>query len=319
MNVKIADILRTSGKTLISFEILPPLKGETIDTIYRALDPLMEFNPPYVNVTYHRKEVVYKTVSNNLVERKLMRKRPGTVAISVAIMVKYKVIVVPHLICGSFTREETEDALIDLHFLGINNVLAVRGDPQKGSKVFVPEEGGHAHALDLVKQIMDMNRGRYVDKDLVNVFPTNFSVGVAGYPEKHPEAPNMDSDIYFLKQKIEAGAEFIVTQMFFDNSSYFSFVERCRREGIEVPIIPGLKPVSNRNHLNYLPKTFGIDLPEELVREVLKCKDNDAIQQVGIEWTVAQSRELIRAGVPVLHYYTVGKSENIRKIAEAVF
>lgn len=319
MRQKLVDILKRTDKTLVSFELLPPLKGDTIDTIYRTLDPLMEFNPPYVNMTYHREEVVYKEVSNKLVERKTIRKRPGTVAISAALKYKYKVEVVPHLICGAFSKEETEDALIDLNFLDISNVLAVRGDPEKGSKIFVPEEDGHAHAIDLVRQIMDMNRGKYLDEDLANATPTDFSVGVAGYPEKHPEAPNMLSDLHFLKKKIDAGAEFIVTQMFYDNAKFFRFVESCRKEGINVPIIPGLKPVATCSHLNYLPKTFGIDLPDELVREMIKCKDNEAVKQVGIEWGIQQSRELKSYGVPVVHYYTMGKSDNIRKIVEAVF
>lgn len=319
MSNKIIEILKDSKNTLISFELLPPLKGDTIEGIYDTLDPLMEFKPPYINITYHQEEVVYKKINNKLVERKTIWKRPGTVAISAAIKYRYKVIVVPHMICGGFTREETENALIDLNFLGVNNVLAVRGDPDPESKIFIPEEGGHAHSIDLIRQIMDMNNGKYLDEELQQPAPTDFSVGVAGYPEKHPEAPNLESDLHFLKKKIEAGAEFIVTQMFFNNVKYFEFVHNCRKKGIEVPIIPGIKPISMKSHLNYLPKTFNIDLPEELVREVLKCKTQDDVKEVGIEWSVNQSKELIDAGVPVLHYYTMGRSDNIVKIAKAVF
>jgi len=319
MSTKIIEILKDSKNTLVSFELLPPLKGDTIESIYDTLDPLMEFKPPYINITYHQEEVVYKKINNKLVERKTIWKRPGTVAISAAIKYRYKVIVVPHMICGGFTREETENALIDLNFLGVNNVLAVRGDPDPESKIFIPEEGGHAHSIDLIRQIMDMNNGKYLDEELQQPAPTDFSVGVAGYPEKHPEAPNLESDLHFLKKKIEAGAEFIVTQMFFNNANYFEFVDNCRKKGIEVPIIPGIKPVSHKSHLNYLPKTFNIDLPEELVREVLKCKTQDDVKGVGIEWSVNQSKELIDAGVPVLHYYTMGRSDNIVKIAKAVF
>lgn len=319
MGIKIVDLLKNIKKTLFSFELLPPLKGENIDSIYQTIDPLMEFKPPYINVTYHQEEVVYREVKENLLEKRIIWKRPGTVAISASIKYKYKVAVIPHIICGGFTKEETENALIDLNFLGINNVLAVRGDPMEDAKVFIPEKGGHHHATELIKQISNMNKGIYLDDELEQTTPTNFSIGVAGYPEKHPEAPNMKSDIHFLKKKIEAGAEFIVTQMFFDNKSFFMFVDLCREEGIEVPIIPGIKPISTYGHLNYLSKTFSIDIPEILVKEVLKCKDNKEVNHVGIEWAVEQSKELISSGVPVVHYYTMGKPNNIRKIAEAVF
>ncbi len=319
MSGKVIEILNQSEKTLISFELLPPLKGDDIDSIYQTLDPLMEFNPPYLNITYHQEEVVYKKINHNMVERRVIWKRPGTVAISAALKYRYKVIVVPHMICGGFTREETENALIDLNFLDVNNLLAVRGDPNSESKIFTPEEGGHVHSIDLLKQIVDMNRGIYLDEDLQHPSPTDFSVGVAGYPEKHPEAPNMESDLHFLKKKIDAGADFVVTQMFFDNTKYFTFVDSCRKKGIEVPIIPGIKPVSLYDHLSYLPKTFNINLPEALVKEVLKCKTQEAIKEVGVEWAIEQSKELVAAGVPVVHYFTMGRSDNIFKIAKAVF
>jgi methylenetetrahydrofolate reductase (NADPH) len=318
--MKITEHFKDRHKTLFSFELLPPLKGDNIQKIYDTIDPLMEFNPPYINVTYHREEVVYKDRGSGLLEKKIVRKRPGTVAISAAIMYKYKVDVVPHIICGGFTKEETENALIDFHFLGFENLLAVRGDTMKNEKTFTPEPGGNAHALDLVKQIVNLNRGKYLDEEIENKTTTNFSVGIAGYPEKHVEAPNLRSDLHFLKQKVDAGAEFIVTQMFFDNRKYFEFVKRCRDAGITVPIIPGLKPVSTSNHINYLPQTFNIDLPEELVKEILKCNGNQQmVRQAGIEWSVCQTKDLIAAGVPVVHFYTMGRSDNIRKIAEAAF
>ncbi len=319
MGIKVIDLLNNTDKTLFSFELLPPLKGEDIEAIYYTIDPLMEFNPPYINVTYHQEEVVYRKVKENLLEKRTIWKRPGTVAISASIKYKYKVAVVPHIICGGFTKEETENALLDLNFLGMNNVLAIRGDAPPDTKIFIPEKGGHHHALDIVKQIMKLNKGVYLDEELENKKSTSFSVGVAGYPEKHPESPNLDSDIHFLKKKIDAGAEYIVTQMFFDNNSYINFVEKCRKAGIKVPIIPGLKPIAALSHINYLSKTFSIDIPDALVREILKCKDNNQVRKVGIEWAVQQSKELIKYGVPVLHYYTMGKPDNIRKIAEQVF
>jgi methylenetetrahydrofolate reductase (NADPH) len=279
----------------------------------------MEFKPAFVNVTYHQEESVYKPLPNGYIEKKTIRKRPGTVGIAAALMYRYQVNVVPHIICGGFTREETENALIDLHFLGVRNLLVVRGDPQPSMKYFIPEPGGHAHAIDLVKQIVELNHGTYLEDDLLNVTATDFCVGVAGYPEKHIEAPNMESDMKYLKMKIEAGAEYVVTQMFFDNRHYFDFVRRCRDAGITVPIIPGLKPISALGQLNTLPQTFNIDLPDDLVKAVQACADNREVRQVGVEWAVHQSRELIKQGVPVIHFYTMGRSDNIKKIAEAVF
>jgi len=317
MAKKIIDILKNTKKTLFSFELLPPLKGKSIECIYQTIDPLMEFNPLYVNVTYHQEEVVYKTRKDQLLEKTVVKKRPGTVAISAAIKYKYKVKVIPHIICGGFTREETEYALIDLHFLGIDNLLVVRGDPAPEQKHFIPEPEGHSNALGLVKQIANLNRGKYLDEG--NMTATDFSMGVAGYPEKHPESPNRDSDYYFLKKKVEAGADFIVTQMFFDNKDFFEFERQCRDRGINVPIVPGIKPLGSKNHLTYLPKTFGIDLPETLVKEVLKCKTPEAVKQVGIEWAIEQSRELIKFGVPVVHYFTLGNADSIKDVAKEVF
>jgi methylenetetrahydrofolate reductase (NADPH) len=317
--LKVTEHIERSDKTLFSFELLPPLKGQHFEHVQQAVEPLMEFRPAFVNVTYHQEESVYKPLPNGYIEKKTIRKRPGTVGIAAALMYRYQVNVVPHIICGGFTREETENALIDLHFLGVRNLLVVRGDPQPSMKYFIPEAGGHAHAIDLVKQIVELNNGKYLEDDLLNVTATGFCVGVAGYPEKHIEAPNMENDLKYLKMKIEAGAEYVVTQMFFDNRHYFDFVRRCRDAGITVPIIPGLKPISSLGQLNTLPQTFNIDLPDELVKAVQTCTDNREVRQVGVEWAVHQSRELIKQGVPVVHFYTMGRSDNIKKIAEAVF
>jgi methylenetetrahydrofolate reductase (NADPH) len=318
--MKVTDQIQNAGKTLFSFELLPPLKGNNISSVYRVIDPLMEFNPSFINVTYHQEEIVYKAHPGGLLEKKTVRKRPGTVAISAAIKYKYpSVEVVPHLICGGFSKADTEYALIDFHYLGIQNILALRGDPPKGIRDFIPEKDGHKHASELVMQTGRMNRGEYLEEDLKNTTATDFCIGVAGYPEKHPESPNLSYDILYLKEKIDAGAHFIITQMFFDNRDYFSFVARCREAGIGVPIIPGLKPVASRNEITLLPQVFNIDIPDLLVREIRKCKTPEEAFQTGIEWAIEQSRELIRSGVPVLHYFTVGIPENIRKIAASVF
>ncbi len=313
----IEHIAAAEGKTLISFEILPPMKGGSIKTIFNTLDPLMEFKPPFVDVTYHREEYIYNKRSSGYYEKTSIRKRPGTVGICAAIMNRYHVDAVPHLICGGFTVEETEDALIDLSFLGINNVLALRGDARKFEGKFIPEEGGHAFAEDLVRQMKAMNEGHYLDPN-VNGEGTNFCIGVAGYPEKHFEAPNIENDLHFLKQKVDAGADYIVTQMFFDNEKYFQFVDKCREIGINVPIIPGLKPITKKYQLNSLPRLFSIDLPQDLVNEFDKAKDNDARTQVGIEWCIMQSKELKAKGAPCLHYYTMGDAATIKQIANTV-
>jgi len=318
--MRVIDLINKSSKTLFSFELLPPLRGHNINSIYRTCDPLMEFNPTFINVTYHQEEVVYKKHKSGLLEKKTIRKRPGTVAISAAIKYKYpSVEVVPHIICGGFSKEETEYALIDFHYLGIDNILALRGDAPKNQRTFIPESNGHSFANELVKQITDMNQGKYLDDELQNTFATKFCVGVAGYPEKHIESPNLAYDLKFLKAKIDAGAEFIITQMFYDNRKYFDFVEACHKENITVPIIPGIKPICTQRDINVLPQIFNIDIPEALVKEVMKCKNNEEAFNVGIEWGIQQSKELIKYGVPVLHYFTIGISENIRKIAKAVF
>ena len=306
------------GETLISFEILPPLKGGKIQSIFDTLDPLMEFKPPFVDVTYHREEYIYKKRSSGYYEKVEMRKRPGTVGICAAIMHRYGVDAVPHLICGGFSIEETENALIDLKFLGIDNVLIIRGDARKFEGKFIPEQNGHSYALDLVKQVSNMNNGVYLDNSLINAEPSDFCIGVAGYPEKHFEAPNFDSDIHFLKEKIKAGADYIVTQMFFDNKPYFEFVKKCRDAGIKVPIVPGLKPITKKYQLNSIPRLFHLNIPKDLSNALLKAKDADARTQIGIEWTTAQSKELKEAGVPCLHYYTMGDVSTIKKIVQQI-
>ncbi len=318
--MKVTEHIQTAkGKTLFSFEILPPLKGQNIQTIFDSIDPLMEFKPPFIDVTYHREEYDYKELANGLLEKRIVRKRPGTVGICAAIQNKYEVDAIPHVLCGGFTKEDTENFLIDMGFLGIDNVVALRGDAVKSETYFKPEPTGNAFAVDLVRQIDEMNHGVYLDEDLKNSTQTDFCIGVAGYPEKHMEAPNMESDIHFLKKKIEAGADYVVTQMFFDNSKFFAFVDSCRKAGIEVPIIPGLKPLATQKQLNLIPHRFHVDLPEALIKEVIKAKSKEAIRQVGIDWCIAQSNELIAAGVPFLHYYSMGKSDNIHKVATAIF
>ncbi|WGH76330.1 methylenetetrahydrofolate reductase [NAD(P)H] [Tenacibaculum tangerinum] len=310
---------KANGNSLFSFEILPPLKGDTIESIFKNIDPLMEFNPPFIDVTYHREEYVYKELGDGLLKKQVVKKRPGTVGICAAIQNKYQVDAIPHILCGGFTKEDTENFLIDLDFLGIDNVVALRGDAVKSETYFKPEKEGHTYATELVTQIDNLNKGKYLDDDLQNSSKTDFCIGVAGYPEKHMEAPSLDSDIHFLKKKIKNGANYVVTQMFFDNQKYFEFVEKCREEGITVPIIPGLKPISTKKQLNLIPHRFKVDLPDTLVKEVLKCKDNNEVRQVGIAWCIAQSKELLQKGVPILHYYSMGRSTNIQKIAAAVF
>lgn len=319
-NMKVTDCIKAAnGKTQISFEILPPLKGGHISSIFNMLDPLMEFKPPFIDVTYHREEYIYKQRPSGYYEKTSIRKRPGTVGICTAIMNKYGIDAVPHLICGGFTTEETENALIDLNFLGINNVLALRGDARKFENRFVPQTGGHAYAIDLVRQIDGMNQGKYLDQNIINGQPTDFCVGVAGYPEKHFEAPNPEVDLKFLKDKIDAGADYIVTQMFWDNEKYLKYIANCREVGINVPIIPGLKPITRLKQLQSIPRIFHVNFPNDLVKELLKCKTDADARQVGIEWTIQQSLELKKAGAPVLHYYTMGDVSTFVEIAKKVF
>ena len=316
--MKVTEHLESAKDTLFSFEILPPLKGKSIQSIYDGIDPLMEFKPRFVNVTYHREEFIYKERENGLLEKIAIRKRPGTVGICAAIMNKYQVDAVPHLICGGFSKEETENALIDLQFLGIDNVLALRGDSIKTESSFKPHKDGHRFAVELIEQITEINKGNYMMDD-VQLEPTDFCIGTAGYPEKHFEAMNLTTDLQFLKAKVDAGAEYIVTQMFFDNEKYFTFVKACREIGITVPIIPGLKPIKTLEHITFLPKFFKIDYPEALSSELLKCKDSKQVEQLGIEWGIQQSKELKEAGVPCIHYYTMSNSTMVKAIAKEIF
>jgi len=318
--MKISDHIKNAeGKTLFSFEIVPPLKGQNIQKLYDNIDPLMEFNPPFIDVTTSREEYIYIKKESGLLEQKVTRMRPGTVGICASLKHKYNIDPVPHVLCGGFSKEETEYVLVDCHYLGIDNVMALRGDARKDEAYFKPTTDGNNYASDLVRQIMDLNMGKFLHDIDETPFKTDFCIGVAGYPEKHMEAPSMDADLRRLKQKVDAGADYIVTQMFFDNKKYFEFVNCAREIGIKVPIIPGIKPIAVKKHMQVLPQVFKLDLPDALVREIEKCKDNKEIRKVGIEWAIAQSKELIKEGVPVVHFYSMGKSDNIKAIASEVF
>ncbi len=317
--MKVTEHIAQAEQCLFSFEILPPLKGQDINAIYHTVENLLEFNPPFIDVTYHREEYQYVEKAGGLLEKRVVRKRPGTLGICAALQSKYDIDMVPHVLCGGFTKEDTENFLIDLNFLGINNVVALRGDAVPTEVYFKPEKQGHSYASELVAQINGLNKGHYLDEELKHSHTTDFCVGVGGYPEKHMEAPSLEKDIAFLKQKVEAGADYIITQMFFDNQKYFEFVKRCREEGINCPIIPGLKPISTIKQLSLLPHRFHVDLPQDLIQAVEACSSNAQVKEVGVEWCIAQSQELIEAGVPVLHYYTMSRSENIHKIAKAIF
>ena len=314
--MKIIDHIKESDSTLISFEILPPLKGRTIESIYNHLDPLMEFKPAFINVTYHRSEQVYKKRADGSFDKIEVRKRPGTVGICAAIMNHYKIDAVPHLICGGFNVQETENALIDLAFLGVDNVLVLRGDAPRNEGVFEPEINGHSYAIDLLKQAVNLNHGIYLEEEILDGNKTGFCIGVAGYPEKHFEAPNMQTDLHYLKMKVDAGADYITTQMFFDNNKYYEFVKNCRAAGIDVPIIPGLKPITSKRQLSILPRTFHVDIPTELSNEVMLCKTDKDVELVGQEWLLNQSLELRKFGVNVLHYYTLGKPHVVANVVK---
>lgn len=312
-------IEKANGKTLFSFEIIPPQKGSSIEDLYKNIDPLMEFKPPFIDVTTSREEYIYIEREGGLVDRKITRMRPGTVGICASIQHKYDVDTVPHVLCGGFTKEETEYLLVDCHYLGIENVMALRGDAMKEQKYFEPTKGGHTYASELVAQIHDLNAGKYLHDVVETNNCSDFCIGVAGYPEKHMEAPSLNYDLKWLKAKVDAGADYVVTQMFFDNQKFFEFVNKAREMGINVPIIPGIKPIATKRHLQLLPQVFKIDLPEDLIDAVTNCKTNADVRQVGVEWAINQSKELMDFGVPVLHYYSMGKSDNIKAIAEAMF
>ncbi|MBK3516287.1 methylenetetrahydrofolate reductase [NAD(P)H] [Carboxylicivirga sp. N1Y132] len=315
----IADLIKSSEKTAFSFELLPPLKGNSIAKVFNTIDQLKEFNPLYINITSHRDEMEYKDTTNGLYERKVIRKRPGTVAVAASIQHSYGIKVVPHIICSGFTKSETEYALIDLNFLGIHDILVLRGDNANKDRFKAVSEQGNQYALDLINQVNELNTGKFLDGTFLDAFDTPFSYGVAAYPEKHEEAPNMDSDMHWLKQKVDAGAEYIVTQMFFDNEKYFDFVRRAREMGITIPIVPGLKPITLMNQLSVLPKVFHVDIPEAFAKEIRKCKNNDEVKQVGVEWCIQQSKELMQHNVPILHFYTMMATNSTRKVAEAIF
>jgi len=317
--MKVIDIIKNQGKTVFSFELLPPMKGNDAGKLFQTIESLTEFDPKYINITTHRDEVEFKEMPDGSIVKQTVRKRPGTVAIAASIQHKYGIPVVPHILCGGFTKSETEHVLIDLNFLGIKNVLALRGDGIKGQHIFQPEKNGHANASDLVKQIDALKNGKYLEQDLKNNAPLDFCIGVAGYPEKHFEAPNMEHDLFYLKQKVDAGADYVVTQMFFDNRVYFDFVKKCRESGIRVPIIPGIKPINLLNQLTVLPKIFSIDIPMELGKALAQCKTNDEAAKVGTEWTIMQAKELVANNVPSLHIYTYGVSDNVKEIVKTVF
>jgi methylenetetrahydrofolate reductase (NADPH) len=317
--MKVTEHLAQAEKTLLSFEILPPLKGKSIHGIYDVLDHLIEFNPAFINVTYHRSEYIYKKRGDDRFDKVFIRKRPGTVGICAAIQFKYKIDAVAHIICGGFTKEETEDALIDLSYLSIDNVLLLRGDASKNERDFIAEPGGHKYASDLVKQVMNMNHGIYLEEDSIQGYKTDFNIGVGGYPEKHFESPNLKSDLRYLKQKVEAGADYIVTQMFYDNNQYFNFVKKCREEGIMVPIIPGLKPITAASQIHTIPRTFHVDIPEALSDAIDNAKTPEAVKNEGVRWSIKQSQELVAAGVPCIHYYTMGNVDAMRTIVKEVF
>lgn len=311
-------IQKAKGETLFSFEILPPVKGKSIESIFKVLDPLMEFNPSFINVTYHRSEQLFKRKADGSFDRVDIRKRPGTVGICAALMNHYKVDAVPHLICGGFSKDETENALIDLNFLGIDNVLALRGDPPKNEKYFQPDPSGHHYAIDLVEQIEKLNRGVYLEEEISDGVHTDFCIGVAGYPEKHYESPNPDLDLMFLKNKIDAGADYITTQMFFDNVKYHQFVSKCREHNINVPIIPGLKPITSKKQLSGIPSIFHVDIPNDLAIEMMKCKSDKDSDVVGEEWLLSQTKDLLAAKAPVIHFYTLGKPQIIYNVMKKI-
>lgn len=317
--MRVIDLIKDTKETAFSFEILPPLKGTGIEKLYQTIDTLREFGPKYINITTHRSEYVYKDLGDGLFQRNRLRRRPGTVAVAAAIQNKYDIRVVPHILCSGFTREETEYVLLDLQFLGITDLLILRGDKARHESIFTPEVDGYSHAIHLQQQINDFNKGLFVDGSPIKITGTPFSYGVACYPEKHEEAPNLDSDLYWLKKKMEMGAEYAVTQLFFDNRKYFEFVERARQQGITIPIIPGIKPFTKLSQLSMVPKTFKVDLPEPLATEAAKCKTDEEAARLGIEWCVEQCKELMAHGVPSIHFYTVSAVNSIKEVAKQIY
>jgi methylenetetrahydrofolate reductase (NADPH) len=318
--MKVIDILRTAKRPFASFELVPPLKGSDVSLLYQSIEPLMQFQPPFINVTCHRDEIEYVPNADGTYTKMTLAKRPGTVAIVAAIMRRFPQLeIVPHVICGGASRSKVESELLDLNFLGIQNVVALRGDALPGQRFFIAEKDGFSHSSELVDMIGNLNQGRYLDPTVKDGLATNFCVGVAAYPEKHYEAANLHTDIQYLKRKVEAGADYVVTQMFFDNEQYFHFVDQCRAAGITVPIIPGLKPMSSKRQIDLLPRSFHIDIPQELVALMQQAKTAEAAYQTGIDWAVRQSRELLAHGAPAIHYYTMAKTDNVCQIVKAVF
>ncbi len=317
--MRVTDILTDNETTAFSFEVLPPLKGNSIDKVFRTIDELREFDPKYINITTHRSECSYREIEGGLYRRVTERNRPGTVAVAAAIQHKYQITAVPHVICSGFSQSETEYVLIDLNFLGIYDLLLLRGDKAKHESRFVSQADGHSHAIELQGQVNRFNQGYFLDGSKMELMDTPFSYGVAGYPEKHEEAPNLEADIYWLKQKVAAGAQYVVTQMFFDNAHYFRFVERCRQEGITIPIIPGIKPITTVTQETILPKVFHVDMPEPLAAELRKCSNNDQAKEVGIEWCAAQARELKQHGVPSIHFYSLNATQSVKRVASLVY
>lgn len=317
--MKIIDLIEGQNNPLFSIEILPPLKGNSIYKVYDIIDKLLKFNPKFVNITSHHSEYIYKPLPDGTHKRVSVVKRPGTVAVSAAIQNKYGLIPVPHIICSGFTKEETEYALLDLNFLGINNLFLVRGDQDSSASLHLDSENYNVHASDLQSQINDFNRGIGINDIKIEGIETPFSYGMACYPEKHEESPNLDSDLYYLKKKVENGADYLLSQMFFDNSKFFAFVDRCRKAGISVPILPGIKPISKKHHLNLLPKTFNIDIPEELASEIRDCKNDAEAKEIGINWGIRQCRELLEKGAPGIHFYTMSAADSVAKIAAKIF
>ena len=317
--MKVIDLIQGSGKTAFSFEILPPLKGNSIQKVYNVIDKLREFDPKYINITSHHSEYIYKTLPDGKMEKVNIRKRPGSVAIASAIQNKYNITAVPHIICKGFTKEETEYALIDLNFLGVYDLLLLRGDIKTLEAADANSKLYHNHATDLQEQINNFNKGIAVDGSTFEANETPFSYGMACYPEKHEEAPNMDSDIHYLTQKVANGADYLVTQMFFDNQKYYDFVERCRAEGIQVPIIPGIKPVVFKNQLTVLPKIFRSDIPEPFASELRKCNTDEEAREVGVEWCINQCKDLVAHGVPSLHFYTMMATDSVYRVAKEIY
>lgn len=317
--MKVTDLIHKNEKTAFSFEILPPIKGTGIEKLYKEIEALSQFDPQYINITTHRSEYVYTDLGNGIFQRSRLRRRPGTVAVAAAIQNKYNITTVPHLLCSGFSREETEYVLLDLQFLGITDLLVLRGDKAKHENKFTPEENGYSHATELQEQINQFNNGIFVDGSEMKVTSTPFSYGVACYPEKHEESPNIEQDIYWLKKKVEVGAEYAVTQLFYDNKKYFEFIEKVKAAGINIPIIPGIKPLKRASQLNMVPKTFKVDLPEALTKAILDCKNDDQVEQVGIEWCANQCRELMVHGVPSIHFYSIGAVDSIQQVAKQIY